>query len=210
MRKVFIAVLALLATGCGEQSNKGVALLVDVSMTYFDFVEKAQTGIRLSLAEAQAEDYYFVSVVGDRSFSQDAVVAAASMDYVPSRRIAQILDYKTTIETHPLLSAPQKNTDLRGGMLLAQQELSLRDVGRRYLIVFSDLDDDPASDLFDRPEPALTGYVVVLSSIKRLPEDNRDPARFAARIKEWQSFFLACGAAEVHIADEHQLRRYLK
>lgn len=212
MRSRTLVVALSLCVGlfsCGQSNSKSVALLVDVSATYFDYIPKAKDGIYHALIGAQSDDFYLVSVIGDRSFSQEAIVGTASIEHVPSRRNVQLLKFKEVMEKSTLLQRKQQNTDIRGAILLAEQELSLRANERRYLVLFSDLDEDPAKDISNRPDPDLSGYTVVLSSIKRLPKDNRNPELFNTRIENWKTWLYSVGASDVIVTDERMLRNFI-
>jgi hypothetical protein len=63
-------------------------------------------------------------------------------------------------------------------------------------VVFSDFEEDlPANCRRDTPLPReLKGMTVIATNVTRLPEDNRDPARYARRLETWRKLVESAGA----------------
>ncbi len=210
-RLATLAVAFLCASCLPEASSRnGVAVLVDVSKTYFENIDDALLGINYMLKASQARDYIAVGVIGDRSFSERSWAGSIQLEPVRTQRNAQIVRFASMLREHALLTTATNRTDIRGAVLSAQQKLEKLPVRRRILVLYSDLDDDPASDSTSRPMPDLSGVTVVLANVRPWAADNRDPRRFLQRKRHWHDWFTRAGAVRVVEADGEYVADYLK
>jgi hypothetical protein len=81
-------------------------------------------------------------------------------------------------------------------LLQAAQHLAARKAASRTIVLFSDLEEDlPPNCRRDVVLPAtLRGREVIATNVTRLPEDNREPARYARRLEGWRQLVEAAGA----------------
>lgn len=75
------------------------------------------------------------------------------------------------------------------------QHLAARPGAERTIVIFSDLEEDlPLQCRRETPLPAaLRGMTVIATNVTRLPEDSRDPARYACRLDGWRKLVEAAG-----------------
>lgn len=189
---------ALALGACEERSDTAAAVygLLDVSKSYFREVDKALRTLRATMGFMRAHDSFAVAEIGACSFTDDALVLSFTAPDRPTERQRLVAAYGQKLTDYGNRVKPAGYTDIRGALLQAAQHLAAKKAGSRTIVLFSDLEEDlPPTCRRDPALPAaLRGMDVIGTNVTRLPEDNRDPARYARRLDGWRQLVEAAGA----------------
>lgn len=184
----FYALFLLMGCGEGQPKKRAVYLLVDTSGTYTEELEKAQGIMNYLLATLDSGDAVAVARIDSGSFSEKDIVAKASFDERPSlanqqkRALKQQLDQYVKSVRHG-----SRHTDITGGLLQAVEFLNETGAGEKYVLIFSDLEEDlERGHIRDFPI-ALSGVQVVALNVTKLRSDNIDPRDYLKRLSIWQN-----------------------
>ena len=186
-----------LALGCEERlPSSAVYGLIDVSGSYFRELDKAMRTFRVMMAGLRAHDSFAVAEIGACSFTDDAVVLRFTAPDRPTERQRLIAAGAQRLAAYASRARATNFTDIRGALIQAAQYLASREADQRSIVVFSDFEEDlPPNCRRDTPLPReLAGMTVIATNVTRLPEDNRDPARYARRLESWKKLVEAAGA----------------
>ena len=189
-----ITAIALLATfsGCSAEKvelphTRGVYMLLDTSGTYTEELKKAQLIINYTLAKLNPGDTFAVARVDTGSFSEKDIVTKVTFDDRPSMANRQKLKFRDDIDRFVREVKPSAYTDITGGMLQAIEYLNEANVGRKTILIFSDLKED-LKDGYVRDIPLqIGGFDVVALNVTKLRTDNIDPREYMDRLSLWQS-----------------------
>lgn len=189
---------ALAVGACEERSATASAVygLLDVSKSYFREVDRALRTLRATMGFMRAHDSFAVAEIGACSFTDDAVLLSFTAPDRPTERQRLLAAYGQKLAEYGGRLKPAGNTDIRGALLQAAQYLAARQAAARTIVLFSDLEEDLPPHC--RREPTLPtilrGMEVIATNVTRLPEDNREPARYARRLDGWRKLVEAAGA----------------
>jgi hypothetical protein len=196
-RRALLLGLAGVLTGCEERTpSTALYVLLDVSGSYFRELDKAVRAIRAMMASIRAHDSFAVAEIGACSFSDESVILRFTAPDRPSERQTAVLAGARRLADYGARARATNFTDIRGAITQAAQYLTTRPANQRTIVVFSDFEEDlPANCRRDTPLPAeLRGMRVIATNVTRLPEDNREPARYARRLDGWRRLVEAAGA----------------
>ncbi len=189
---------ALALAACEERSATASAVygLLDVSKSYFREVDKALRTLRVTMGFMRAHDSFAVAEIGACSFTDDAVLLSFTAPDRPTERQRLVAAYGQKLADHGGRIKAANFTDIRGALLQAAQTLAARQAATRTIVLFSDLEEElPSSCRRDTALPVtLRDMDVIATNVTRLPEDNRDPARYARRLDGWRQLVEAAGA----------------
>lgn len=189
---------ALALGACEERSATASAVygLLDVSRSYFREVDKALRTLRVTMGFMRAHDSFAVAEIGACSFTDDAVLLSFTAPDRPTERQRLVAAYGQKLADHGSRVKPAGNTDIRGALLQAAQHLASRQAATRTIVLFSDLEEDLPANCRRNPAlpTTLRGMEVIATNVSRLPEDNREPARYARRLDAWRQLVEAAGA----------------
>ncbi len=194
-RSLLLGGLALAA--CEERAPASATyVLLDVSASYFRELDKATRAIRAMMASIKAHDSFAVAEIGACSFSDEAVILRFTAPDRPSERHNAILASAARLSDYAGKARATNFTDIRGALTQAAQYLASRPAQQRSIVVFSDFEEDLAPNCRrDTPLPReLKGMQVIATNVTRLPEDNREPARYTRRLDGWRRLVEAAGA----------------
>jgi hypothetical protein len=183
--------------GCEERlPASAVHALLDVSGSYFRELDKAVRALRVMMAGLRAHDSFAVAEIGACSFSDDAVLLRLTAPDRPTERQRLVAAAAQRLTDYAARARATNFTDIRGALTQAAQYLATREAERRSIVVFSDFEEDlPPNCRRDTPLPReLKGMAVIATNVTRLPEDNRDPARYARRLDNWRKLVETAGA----------------
>jgi hypothetical protein len=186
-----------LLLGCEERRPaSAVYALIDVSGSYFRELDKAVRALRVLMAGLRAHDSFAVAEIGACSFSDDAVLLRLTAPDRPTERQRLVAAGAQRLTDYAGRARATNFTDIRGALTQAAQYLASREAQHRSIVVFSDFEEDlPANCRRDTPLPReLKGMTVIATNVTRLPEDNRDPARYARRLETWRKLVESAGA----------------
>jgi len=193
MNRIAILMLALatLVSGCSGQADvphtRGVYMLLDTSGTYTNELKKAQVIINYTLAKLNPGDTFAVARVDTGSFSEKDIVAKVTFDDRPSMANRQKLQFRDKIDRFVKTVKPSAYTDITGGMLQAIEYLNEAGVGKKTVLIFSDLKEDLKKGYIRDIPLQLGGFDVVALNVTKLRSDNVDPREYLDRLSQWQS-----------------------
>jgi hypothetical protein len=78
-------------------------------------------------------------------------------------------------------------TDISGGILQAIEYLNESGAGRKYILIFSDLQEELAEGHVRDVPFQLTGFSVIALNVTKLRDDIRDPKVYMHRVEQWQT-----------------------
>lgn len=191
--KTFITALLILTTSfltsaCTEPApnNRAVFMLLDTSGTYTKELDKAQTIINYLLASLDSNDSLAIARIDSGSFSEKDIVAKVTFDAKPSVTNEQKRGFKRKIDSFIQGVRSSSYTDISGGVLQATDFLNETGAGEKYVLIFSDLEEDLVKgQIRDFPFP-LTGIKVIALNVTKLRSDNIDPRDYLKRLDSWQ------------------------
>ena len=185
-----IMLLALFLVACGntKPDSRAVYLLIDTSGTYTAELRKAQAIINYLLATLESGDSIAVARIDSGSFSEKDIIAKATFDLRPSTANDQKRLFKQQIDNFvENVKYGSRNTDITGGVLQASDFVNETQAGDKYVLIFSDLEEDlQKGHVRDFPID-VQGIKVVALNVTKLRSDNVDPRDYKQRLVDWQS-----------------------
>lgn len=182
--------LLLSATSCGDNPSgaRGIYMLLDTSGTYTVELNKAQQIISAILTKLDPGDSFAVARIDTGSFSEKDIVTSITLDDRPSvanqqKRVflGQIRRFVKSVKSSPY-------TDVTGGILQGSEYLTEKGVGRKTIVIYSDLKEDLKKGYVRRGiRFKLGGFRVVALNVTKLRPDNYDPRKYFSRLKRWRS-----------------------
>jgi hypothetical protein len=186
-----ILVMAFLSGGCSSQqevpTTHGVYMLLDTSGTYTEELNKAQLIINYTLAKLNPGDTFAVARVDTGSFSEKDIVAKVTFDDRPSMANRQKLKFRDDIDRFVKTVKPSAYTDITGGMLQAIEYLNEAGVGKKTVLIFSDLKEELKKGYVRDIPLQVGGFDVVALNVTKLRSDNIDPREYMDRLSMWQA-----------------------
>ncbi|MFC1536219.1 VWA domain-containing protein [Pseudomonadota bacterium] len=183
--------MALFVGGCSSHpevpTTHGVYMLLDTSGTYTEELKKAQLIINYTLAKLNPGDTFAVARVDTGSFSEKDIVAKVTFDDRPSMANRQKLKFRDDIDRFVKEVKPSAYTDITGGMLQAIEYLNEAGVGKKSVLIFSDLKEELKKGFIRDIPLQVGGFDVVALNVTKLRSDNVDPREYMDRLSMWQS-----------------------
>lgn len=191
MKKLLISILVTLSlAACNEPKSKAraVYLLLDTSGTYTEEMNKAQTIINYLLATLDSGDSIAIARIDSGSFSEKDILVRATFDIRPSTAIEQKRAFKKKIEDFVAsVKSGSRHTDITGGMMQAGEYLTETGAGEKYVLIFSDLEEDLKKGHIRDFPISLPDINVVALNVTKLRSDNIDPRDYLKRLDTWQN-----------------------
>ncbi len=187
--RAIIPALLLLA-GCSQQNvphTRGVYMLLDTSGTYTEELKKAQLIINYTLAKLNPGDTFAVARVDTGSFSEKDIVAKVTFDDRPSMANRQKMKFRDDIDHFVKTVKPSAYTDITGGMLQAVEYLNEAGVGKKTILIFSDLKEELKKGYIRDIPLQVGGFDIVALNVTKLRSDNVDPREYLDRLSKWQT-----------------------
>ncbi len=215
MKKTLISVIGgmvlLAALGCSKAENvpstHGVYMLLDTSGTYTQELDKAQTIINYLLGTLKPGDSLAVARIDSGSFSEKDIVARVIFDDTPSRANQQKRQFKQQIEDFINGVKPASHTDITGGLLQANEWLVESGVGKKTILIFSDLEEDLVKGHVRDFPIEISDVEVVALNVTKLRLDNVDPRDYLNRLESWQARVESGGGTWRVINDLERIER---
>lgn len=206
-----IALLILLTTGCTQQTNraKGVYMLLDTSGTYAVELKKAQLIINYLLGVLQPGDTMAVGRIDTGSFSEKDIVAKVRFDARPSVANDQKRSFQNKINVFINSSSGSSYTDISGGMLQAVEYLNESGSGNKYILIFSDMQEELAKGYVRDVPFELSGFNIIALNVTKLRADNKDPKNYLNRVEQWREKTVSGGGTWRVINDLERLDNIL-
>ena len=190
MKYYMALILATLLVGCdsGKEipTSKGVYMLLDTSGTYTQELVKAQHLINFTLAKLNPGDTFAVARVDTASFSEKDIVAKVTFDDRPSIANRQKRQFREKIDTFVKGVKSSGYTDITGGILQAVEYLNEANVGKKTILIFSDLKEEIKKGYVRDIPLQLGGFSVVALNVTKLRSDNIDPREYMDRLQMWE------------------------
>lgn len=189
-KKMMLPVLiSIVLTACGQTqpTSKAVYLLIDTSGTYTEELTKAQAILNYLLATLDSGDSIAVARIDSGSFSEKDVISKTTFDLRPSVANDQKRLFKSNMDSFVKnVSKGSAHTDITGAILQAIGYLNETEAGEKYVLVFSDLEEDlEKGHIRDFPID-MDGIQVVAMNVTKLRSDNIDPRDYLNRLDAWQ------------------------
>jgi hypothetical protein len=187
-RLILLCLLGLVSACSSPQSNsRAVFLLLDTSGTYTEEMNKAQSIMNYLLATLDSGDSIAIARIDSGSFSEKDIIASTTFDTRPSTANDQKRAFKATIERFvENTKKGSRHTDITGGVLQASEYLTETGAGERYVLIFSDLEEDLQKGHIRDFPLSLPGIHVVALNVTKLRSDNIDPRDYIKRLDLWQ------------------------
>ncbi|MDX8404447.1 MAG: hypothetical protein R8K54_08590 [Mariprofundaceae bacterium] len=182
-------VTAALVIGCSSEEiprNKGVYMLLDTSGTYTEELVKAQHIINYTLAKLNPGDSFAVARVDTASFSEKDMVAKVTFEDRPSIANRQKRQFREKVDQFVKGVKPSGYTDITGGLLQAVEYLNEAGVGRKTILIFSDLKEELKKGYVRDIPLQMQGFDVVALNVTKLRSDNIDPREYMDRLQMWE------------------------
>lgn len=178
----------ILLTGCSQQSNraKGVYMLLDTSGTYAVELNKARLIINYLLGTLQPGDTMAVGCIDTGSFSEKDIIAKVTFDVRPSVANNQKRAFKNKVSSFVTGVRQSRYTDISGGLLQAIEYLNESGSANKYILVFSDLQEELAQGYVRDVPFELSGFHIIALNVTKLRADNQDPKIYLSRVEQWR------------------------
>ncbi len=183
-----LLIAAAMLYGCSDAASRatGVYMLLDTSGTYSAELNKANSIIKYLLGTLQPGDSLAVARIDSGSFSEKDIVEKATFDVRPSASNSQKRAFARTVDEFVSTVKGASHTDITGGLLQAVEFLNETGSGKKYIFIFSDLEEDlVAGHVRDFPID-FKGFNVVALNVTKLRSDNVDPREYMKRVEDWQ------------------------
>ena len=185
-----IFVSSLLLAGCDSPkegpTTKGVYMLLDTSGTYTQELVKAQHLINFTLAKLNPGDTFAVARVDTASFSEKDIIAKVTFDDRPSIANRQKRQFREKVDNFVKSVKSSGYTDITGGILQAVEYLNEANVGKKTILIFSDLKEELKKGYVRDIPLQLQGFNVVALNVTKLRSDNIDPREYMDRLQKWE------------------------
>lgn len=186
---------AVVMTACsnneGESASesksyaRGVYLLLDTSGTYTQELTKAQQLINYMLAMLEPGDTFAVARIDSGSFSEKDIVAKVVLDGRPSIANKQKREFAAVIESFVKNVQSSAYTDISGGLLQGIEFLNEANVGKKTIMIYSDLKEELPKGYVRDFQITLDGFTVQALNVTKLRADNENPQIYLDRVEKW-------------------------
>ncbi|MGD8368848.1 MAG: hypothetical protein PVG78_14515 [Desulfobacterales bacterium] len=188
---IMASVLVFAATclmGCADTTShaQGVYMLLDTSGTYRTELAKAQSIVNYLLGTLQPGDSFGIARIDTGSFSERDIVAKINFDGRPSVANNQKRMFREKIDRFIGSAKGSPYTDITGGILQAVEYLNESGAGKKYILIFSDLEEDLKKGYVRDIPFQLEGFQVVALNVTKLRTDNIDPREYMQRLEQWR------------------------
>jgi hypothetical protein len=186
---VFIIAFAVIVTGCADtkKHSKGVYMLIDASGTYVLELKKAQSILNYLLGTLQPMDTLAVARIDTGSFSEKDIIAKVTFYQRPSVANNQKRAFQIKFDEFISNVKSSRYTDISGGILQAIEYLNEADPGKKYILIFSDLEEKfKKGNVRDVPFH-VGGFNVIALNVNKLRADILDPIKYMKRVERWRN-----------------------
>ncbi len=208
---ILLACILMLA-GCADTTSRArsVFLLLDTSGTYKAEIDKAKAIINYLLGTFEPGDSLAVARIDSGSFSEKDIIAKVTFDRRPSMATEQKRLFKKKVEQFIVKSKGSSHTDITGGVIQAVQYLTETGAGNRYILIFSDLEEDLAKGHIRDFPLEMNGCQAIALNVTKLRSDNMDPRLYFKRVEGWKKRVEAGGGSWRLLNDLERLDRILE
>ncbi len=181
-------VILAAVSACSQKGDRstGIYMLLDTSGTYAVELKKAKAIVNYLLGTLQPGDTLAVGRIDTGSFSEKDIIAKVTFDSRPSVSNNQKRAYQKLMDDFLADLKGSSYTDISGGILQAIEYLNESGAGKKYILVFSDLQQELAKGHVRDVPFSLEGFEVIALNVTKLREDIRDPKQYMQRVEEWR------------------------
>jgi len=179
----------LILSSCSQHKpqNRAVYLLLDTSGTYTAELQKAQVIMNYLLATLDSGDSIAIARIDSGSFSEKDIIAKATFDSRPSTTNDQKRLFKHNVDDFiSQIKIGSGHTDITGGIIQAADFVNETKAGEKYVLIFSDLEEDLKKNQIRNFPIEMKGIQVVALNVTKLRKDNLDPREYKKRLTHWQ------------------------
>lgn len=175
-------------SGCTQASGRatGVYMLLDTSGTYAKELNKANTIIKYLLGTLQPGDSLAVARIDSGSFSEKDIIGKTTFDVRPSAANSQKREFSRRVDKFVSTVKGSSHTDVTGGVLQAVEFLNETGARKKYILIFSDLEEDLQKGFIRDFPIEFKGFKVVALNVTKLRSDNVDPREYMKRLEAWE------------------------
>lgn len=212
LRGLVLVALLLALGGCAQDtsSRRAVYMLLDTSGTYSKELGKASAIINYLLGTLDTGESLAVARIDSGSFSEKDILVKATFDDRPSVANRQKRAFREKLDAFFRDFSPSPHTDIRGGLLQASEYLTETGAGRKYVLIFSDLEEDLEEGQVREFVIPLEGIRVVALNVTKLRTDNIDPREYLDRLDLWEQEVQRGGGSWRVMNDLDRLDRLLQ
>ncbi len=209
-----ILACGIVLTGCSESPSKpqttAVYMLLDTSGTYTQELDKAQKIVNYLLMSLESGDSIAVARIDSGSFSEKDIIAKITFDARPSTSNEQKRAFKRMMDEFTQgVTKGSAHTDISGGILQASEFLNETGADNKYILVFSDLEEELAKGHVRDFTLPLVGIQVAALNVTKLRSDNVDPKEYLSRLDSWHNKVTQGGGSWKVINDLERLNNLL-
>jgi len=191
MKKIFTLVLLVAVTalsGCSSTTGHatGVYMLIDTSGTYTLELKKANSIVNYLLGTLQPGDSLAVASIDSGSFTEKNILQKATFNTRPSVANQQKRAFGKNIQEYITNVKGSAHTDITGGVLQGVEYLKETGAAKKYIFIFSDLEEDLVKGQIRDFPIRFDGVKVVALNVTKLRKDNIDPRDYEKRLVAWQ------------------------
>ena len=202
---------AMLLPGCADTTGHatGVYMLLDTSGTYASELEKAQGIINYLLGTLQPGDSLAVARIDTGSFSEKDIIGKVTFDGRPSVANQQKRTFAADIDDFVSTVRGSRFTDITGGILQATEYLNETEAAKKYILIFSDLQEELKEGYIRDIPIQVDGFKVIALNVTKLRTDNVDPREYLDRLEDWRRRVEEAGGTWKMINDLERLEGLL-
>jgi len=173
---------------CGEKAPKSraVYMLIDTSGTYTRELDKAQKIGNYLLGSLNSGDSLAMARIDSGSFSEKDIISKVTFDMRPSMATTQKHQFKRQLDTFVSTAKPSAHTDISGAVLQASEFLNETQAQVKYILIFSDLEEDLVKGHVRDFTMPLVQIKVVALNVTKLRSGNIDPRDYLNRLDNWE------------------------
>ena len=188
-RTALIVLIGFIPLSCSVPDaphNRGVYMLLDTSGTYTEELEKARQIIAFLLTQMEAGDAFAVARIDTGSFSEKDIVARTVFSDRPSAANQEKRMFMDKVDAFIEDTTSAAFTDISGGLLQADEYLDEHRVGRKTILIFSDMQEELPAGYHRDIALSLDDVEVVAVNVTKLRTDNIDPREYLGRLADWR------------------------
>ncbi len=138
------------------------------------------------LGTLEPGDTLAVGRIDTGSFSEKDIVAKVTFDSRPSMANNQKRAFQKKVDDFVAGLNRSSYTDISGGILQAIEYLNESGAGKKFILIFSDLQEELAKGHVRDVPFQLKGFEVIALNVTKLRDDIRDPKNYLNRVEEWR------------------------
>jgi len=199
--------IALFTVGCAQKIDhtKGVYMLVDTLVTRTEELNEVRAIINYLLGTLAPGDTLAVGRIGKGNFRAKNTIAKVTFDQRPLVANTQKRAFQKQATDFVSSVAGGNHTDIFSGLLQAAEYLNEAGSGRKYILIFSDLKEEPARGHVRDVPFQLDGFNIIAINVSKLREEIRDPKKYMQRVDQWRAKTESGGGAWRIINDLERL-----